>query len=140
MKLSIFGLGYVGVVSAACLARDGHDVCGVDPNSVKTGLVNEGKTPIIEPGLDQLIRDCVAADRLRAGADVAAAVAHGELLLICVGTPGHGNGSLDLSYVRRVCEQIGGELSKTGEYKVVGIRSTMLPGSMLWHCAQFPCV
>lgn len=130
MKLSIFGLGYVGVVSAACLARDGHDVCGVDPNSVKTGLVNEGKTPIIEPGLDQLIRDCVAADRLRAGADVAAAVAHGELLLVCVGTPGHGNGSLDLSYVRRVCEQIGGELSKTGEYKVVGIRSTMLPGSM----------
>lgn len=130
MKLAIFGLGYVGVVSAACLARDGHTVVGVDPNPTKTGLVNSGKTPIIEPGLAMLIRDGVEAGRLEATADVAAAVAHAQLMLVCVGTPGHGNGSLDLTFVRRVCAEIGAVLREATEFKVIVIRSTMLPGSM----------
>lgn len=130
MKISVFGLGYVGVVSAACLARDGHDVIGVDPNLVKTRLVSEGKTPIIEPGLEETISGVVAGGRLVACSDVRMAVSQASVMLICVGTPGHGNGSLDLSFVRRVCGEIGAELHHTKDYKVVVIRSTMLPGSM----------
>jgi GDP-mannose 6-dehydrogenase len=130
VKIAVFGMGYVGVVSAGCLARDGHEVVGVDPNDVKTRLVNEGKSPIIEPGLDRLIAEGVATKRLRAIADAESAVASADLMLVCVGTPGHANGSLDLSYVRRTCEQIGAALSRSDEYKVVVMRSTMLPGSM----------
>jgi GDP-mannose 6-dehydrogenase len=132
VKLSIFGLGYVGVVSAACLARDGHEVLGVDPNPVKSDLINQGNSPIVEPGLGDLIKAAVADGRLKAGADVKAAVEHATVMLICVGTPGHGNGSLDLTYVRRVCQEIGAALAacKGSEYKVVVARSTMLPGSM----------
>jgi GDP-mannose 6-dehydrogenase len=130
VRLAIFGLGYVGVVSAACLARDGHRVSGVDPNSTKTELVNKGRSPIVEPGLADLIRAATESDRLKAGNDVQSAVDASDLLLVCVGTPGHENGSLDLGYVRRVCEQIGAALRSSSEYKVVVIRSTMLPGSM----------
>jgi len=123
-------MGYVGIVSAGCLARDGHEVVGVDPNEVKTRLVNEGKSPIVEPGLDVLIATAVAAGRVRAITDAEAAVAHADFMLVCVGTPGHANGSLDLSYVRRTCEQIGAALAATDAYRVVVMRSTMLPGSM----------
>ena len=130
MNIAIFGLGYVGVVSAACLARDGHQVFGVDPNSVKTDLIRQGQTPIIEHGLADLVKSVVECGRLLTGDDVPAAVASAELLLICVGTPGNANGSLDLTYVRRVCEQIGSALHTAGKYKVVVVRSTMLPGSM----------
>jgi GDP-mannose 6-dehydrogenase len=130
VNLAVFGLGYVGVVSAACLARDGHHVIGVDPNLSKIGFINEGKTPIIEPDLDQLIQTVVSSGRLRAGDDAKGAVAHAALILICVGTPGRDNGSLDLSYVRRVCQEIGAVLRDTPDYKVVVVRSTMLPGSM----------
>jgi GDP-mannose 6-dehydrogenase len=130
VKIAIFGLGYVGVVSAACLARDGHEVLGVDPNSVKTDLVNQAKSPIVEPGLDALMVSTVAAGRLKASADHAGAVRHCDLMLICVGTPGAPNGSLDLRYVRRICEQIGETLAGLDEFKIVAIRSTLLPGSM----------
>lgn len=130
MKIAVFGLGYVGVVSAACLARDGHDVVGVDPNAVKTDMVNAGQCPIIEPGLQELMSAGVASRKLRAVTDPAAAVAHAEVMLICVGTPGQANGSLDLLYVRRVCEQIGAELANHPRFKVIAVRSTMLPGSM----------
>src|SRR5215469_15050195 len=130
MKIAVFGLGYVGVVSAACLVRDGHEVLGVDPNVVKVSFLRQGKSPIVEPGLDELIAAAVAAGRLRAGSDPAAAVAQCELLMVCVGTPGQPNGSLDLSYVRRVVQQIGAQLSAASAYKVVVIRSTLLPGSM----------
>ena len=130
MKIAIFGLGYVGVVSAACLARDGHEVLGVDPNPVKTELINQAKSPIVEPGLEELIRSTVGAGQLRAGADHAAAVRHCELMLVCVGTPGAANGSLDLRYVRRICEQIGEALASIDEFRIVAIRSTLLPGSM----------
>jgi len=130
VKIAIFGLGYVGVVSAACLARDGHEVLGVDPNPVKTDLLNQAKSPIVEPGLEELIQTTVAAGRLTAGADHAGAVRHCDLMLICVGTPGAANGSLDLRYVRRICEQIGEALARLDEFKIVAIRSTLLPGSM----------
>jgi len=130
VKIAIFGLGYVGVVSAVCLARDGHEVLGIDPNSVKTDLVNQAKSPIVEPGLDTLMQSTVAAGRLRASADHASAVRHCDLMLVCVGTPGAANGSLDLRYVRRICEQIGEALAGLDEFKIVAIRSTLLPGSM----------
>ncbi len=130
MKIAVFGLGYVGVVSAACLARDGHDVVGVDPNPVKVDLLRQGKNPIVEPGLEELIVSAVSAGRLVAGSDPAAAVAQCELLMVCVGTPGQPNGSLDLTYVRRVVQQIGAQLAAAPGYKVVVIRSTLLPGSM----------
>jgi GDP-mannose 6-dehydrogenase len=130
MKIALFGLGYVGVVSAACLARDGHSVVGIDPNAVKVDFLRRGKSPIVEPGLEELIAAAVTAGRLVAGSDYPAAVAQCDVLMVCVGTPGQANGSLDLTYVRRVVQQIGEQLAARGGYKVVVIRSTLLPGSM----------
>lgn len=130
MKIAVFGLGYVGVVSAACLARDGHEVTGVDPNSVKVDFVRDGRSPIVEPGLQELIATAVSAKRLAAHSDHAAAVAGSQILMVCVGTPGQANGSLDLTYVRRIVQQIGEQLARESQYKVVVIRSTLLPGSM----------
>jgi GDP-mannose 6-dehydrogenase len=132
VRIAIFGLGYVGVVSAACLARDGHEVVGVDPNTLKTDLVNAGRSPIVEPGLEPLIASAVAESRLRATDDYVEAVRLAEMVLVCVGTPGNANGSLDLQYVRRACRQIGKALRKLDgrPFKVIVVRSTMLPGSM----------
>jgi GDP-mannose 6-dehydrogenase len=130
MKIAVFGLGYVGVVSAACLARDGHSVVGVDPSNVKVDFLRRGESPIVEPGLGELIAAAVAGGRLVAGSDYVTAVAHCDVLIICVGTPGQANGSLDLTYVRRVVQQIGEQLRTGGGYRVVVIRSTLLPGSM----------
>jgi len=130
MKIAVFGLGYVGVVSAACLVRDGHEVLGVDPNPLKVDFLRQGKSPIVEPGLDELIASAAAAGRLAAGSEPAAAVARCEVFMVCVGTPGQANGSLDLSYVRRVAREIGEQLAGATAYKVVVIRSTLLPGSM----------
>ena len=130
MKISIFGLGYVGAVSAGCLATDGHEVVGVDPNKTKVDLINEGKTPIIEKDIGEMIAAAVAAGRLRATTDVRQAVMDTDISLICVGTPSQLNGNLDLSYVRRVCEEIGSALRDKPAFHVVVARSTMLPGSM----------
>lgn len=130
MKISIFGLGYVGAVSAGCLARAGHEVIGVDPAETKVDLINRGRTPIIEQDIGELIRDAAGAGRLRATTDVAEGVRASEISLICVGTPSLLNGGLDLSYVRRVCEQIGAELRRKSGFHVIVARSTMLPGSM----------
>jgi GDP-mannose 6-dehydrogenase len=129
MKVAVFGLGYVGVVSAACFARDGHTVIGVDPNTVKTDFLSRGRSPIIEPGLEELIASAVASGRLTCS-DHAEAVSLCDVLMVCVGTPGQANGSLDLTYVRRTAQQIGEQLAESGQYKVVVIRSTLLPGSM----------
>lgn len=130
MKISIFGLGYVGAVSAGCLAKQGHQVIGVDPAQTKVDLVNAGHTPIIEKDIGELIAQSVRERRLHATTDVARAVIESDISLICVGTPSRVNGGLDLSYVRRVCEQIGTELRNKSEFHVVVVRSTMLPGSM----------
>lgn len=130
MRISIFGLGYVGAVSAGCLAEDGHDVLGVDPNRTKVTLINAGQSPIVESGLPELIDRNAACARLRATDDPMEAVRTTEISLVCVGTPSQTNGNLNLSYVRAVCEQIGDALARKDEFHVVVIRSTMLPGSM----------
>jgi GDP-mannose 6-dehydrogenase len=129
MKLSIFGLGYVGCVSAACFAKRGHTVIGVDVNPAKRELLAAGRSPVIEKDLDALIAEGVTNGRLRTATSAAEAVAHSEVSLICVGTPSRANASLDLDYVARVSEEIGAVLRSTHAPHVVCVRSTMLPGS-----------
>ncbi len=129
MNVSVFGLGYVGSVSAASFAADGHTVIGVDVNPDKVASLNEGRSPIVEKGLDELIRDNAANGRLRATTSTKEAVDATDLSLICVGTPSRRNGSLDLSYLERVCEQIGEALKGKSDYHVVVVRSTVLPGT-----------
>ncbi|HUQ27151.1 MAG TPA: UDP-glucose/GDP-mannose dehydrogenase family protein [Usitatibacter sp.] len=129
MRISVMGLGYVGAVAAACMAKDGHEVIGVDPQQTKVDLINSGKTPIIEKDIGEIIAEQVQLGRLRATADVKAAVAATDVSLVCVGTPSLGNGHIDLKYVRRVCEQIGEGLREHRGHTVV-LRSTLLPGSM----------
>jgi GDP-mannose 6-dehydrogenase len=129
MRVSVFGLGYVGSVSAASFAADGHHVIGVDVNPDKVALVNAGRSPIVEPGLDDLLASSVAERRLRATTDTAEAVADSEVSLLCVGTPSRRNGSLDLTYLERVAEQVGAALKQKSAYHVVVVRSTVLPGT-----------
>ncbi|HET7546143.1 MAG TPA: nucleotide sugar dehydrogenase [Usitatibacter sp.] len=129
MKISIMGLGYVGAVSAGCLASEGHEVIGVDPQQAKVDLINAGSSPIIEKDIGEMIARAVAEGRLSATANVQEAVRHTDLSLICVGTPSLGNGHIDLKYVRRVCEEIGTALKDHPGHTVV-VRSTMLPGTM----------
>jgi GDP-mannose 6-dehydrogenase len=129
MRVSVLGLGYVGSVSAACLADDGHDVVGVDVAPAKADALNEGRSPIVEKGLDELIRANRANGRLRATTSPSEAVRDTDLSLICVGTPSRKNGSLDLTYLERVAEQIGAALRDKDDYHVVVVRSTVLPGT-----------
>jgi GDP-mannose 6-dehydrogenase len=129
MRISVMGLGYVGAVASACLAKDGHDVIGVDPQQTKVDLINSGKTPIIEKDIGEIIAGQVQAGRLVATTDVKSAVAATDVSLVCVGTPSLGNGHIDLKFVRRVCEQIGEGLREHRGHTVV-LRSTLLPGSM----------
>jgi GDP-mannose 6-dehydrogenase len=129
MNVSVFGLGYVGSVSAASFAADGHTVVGVDVNPDKVASLNEGRSPIVEKGLDDLIRDGAANGSLRATTDTFEAVHATDLSLLCVGTPSRKNGSLDLTYLERVCQQIGEALRTKDDYHVVVVRSTVLPGT-----------
>ncbi|HSH94255.1 MAG TPA: UDP-glucose/GDP-mannose dehydrogenase family protein, partial [Roseimicrobium sp.] len=130
MKISIFGLGYVGAVISACFARNGHTVLGVDTDPTKTQLVNDGRSPIIEEGLEALIAAGVQSGHIRATTDSKLAVLSTDISMICVGTPSKQTGELDLTYVARVCTDIGNALrEKTGRHVVV-VRSTMLPGSV----------
>src|ERR671918_1757319 len=99
MKISVLGLGYVGAVSAGCLARDGHEVIGVDPERNKVELINGGRSPIIEKDIGSIIAEQVATGRLRATTDIAEAVRHSDMSLVCVGTPSLPNGGIDLKYV-----------------------------------------
>lgn len=130
MNISVFGMGYVGVVAAGCLAADGHRVIGVDPNLSKVELVNRGVPPIVERDIGEIVAQAVKDDRLRATTVVAEAVANSDISLICVGTPSQLNGALDLRYVRKVCEEIGSALRTKSGFHVVVARSTMLPGTM----------
>jgi GDP-mannose 6-dehydrogenase len=130
VKISIFGLGYVGAVSAGCLANNGHQVVGVDPIPTKVDLINEGQTPIIEAEISEIIASAVAGRRLSATSSVVEAICATDLSFVCVGTPSQPNGNLDLSYIRRVCEQIGRALKEKVARHVVVIRSTILPGTM----------
>jgi len=128
--LSVFGLGYVGCVSAACFADDGNDVIGVDVNPTKVEIINAGKTPIIEEGINELIGKVVAEGRLHATTDSTRAVHDSDLSLICVGTPSNQNGSLHLRHVEQVCREIGAAIKTKDRRHIVVIRSTMLPGTV----------
>lgn len=129
MRVSVFGLGYVGCVTAACLARAGHEVVGVDVNAEKVAMVNAAGSPVVEPGLSEILADVVKSRRLRATLSSEEAVRDTELALICVGTPGRANGQLDVDAIKRVGKKIGHALrGRTGPYTVV-LRSTVLPGT-----------
>lgn len=130
MRVSVFGLGYVGAVSCGCFAQDGMEVIGVDVNADKVAALASGRAPIVEERIGDLIADAVRLGRLTATTDVAHAVEHSELSVISVGTPSAPNGALNLAAVERVSEQIGSALrTKAGRHRVV-VRSTVLPGSV----------
>jgi len=132
MKISIFGLGYVGAVSAGCLAKDGHQVIGVDSYQKKVDLINAGTSPKSEKDIGEIIKAAAKKGDLKATTDVKEAVMGSDISLICVGTPSQLNGSLDLKYVRKVCEEIGEVIRDKDSFHVVVARSTMMPGSM-WN-------
>jgi GDP-mannose 6-dehydrogenase len=129
MRVSIFGLGYVGCVTAACLAKAGHQVIGVDINPDKAVMVNGGTSPLVEPGLGELLAEAAAAGRLRATTSTDEGVTQSDLALICVGTPSRDNGQLDVDAIRRVAEGIGHQLRQHPKPYTVVLRSTVLPGT-----------
>ncbi len=129
MNVSIFGLGYVGVVTSACLARDGNTVIGVDVNKEKVGMVLKGKSPIVELGLSELLAEVIAAKRLSATTSVADAVAATDVSLVCVGSPSAPDGSTYLGHVFDVCQQLGLAIARKREPHTVIIRSTVPPGT-----------
>jgi GDP-mannose 6-dehydrogenase len=128
MRIAIFGLGYVGSVSAACLAAAGHDVVGVDVDRHKLGLIRDGRSPVTEPGLDELLAAAVAGGRLHVTADPTDALRQSALSLVCVGTPSRRNGSIDTAYLEKVLAEIAGGLAGGHDHHVVAIRSTLIPG------------
>ena len=127
MKISVFGMGYVGCVTAACLAERCHEVIGVEPDESKVSSVNEGRSPIIEPGVEELIGRGIQSGRLRA---VSKASALGDVALVCVGTPSNENGSLGLGQMRKAIAEIGYLLAAAPGFVVIAIRSTVLPGTV----------
>src|SRR5688500_12969832 len=132
MRIAVFGMGYVGCVSAACLTDLGHEVIGVDVNRDKLAMVREGRSPVIEPGLDALLAKGVACGKLTVGANPPAAVAASDLSMVCVGTPSRANGDLDTTYIHHVVEEIGAGLrQERSQPHVIAIRSTLLPGVLV---------
>lgn len=129
MKISIFGLGYVGAVTASCLARQGHTIVGVDVHPAKVESFNAGVPPIVEPGLEELLKTAKAKGLLRATLSCEEAIAETDASIVCVGTPSKVTGALDLGFVRGVVEQIGDALRKKMKSHALILRSTMLPGS-----------
>jgi GDP-mannose 6-dehydrogenase len=130
LQISVFGLGYVGTVSAGCLANLGHQVIGVDTIGAKIDLINHGQAPIVEADIGEIISGAVSGGNLHATDDSAEAVLSTDLSLVCVGTPSQPNGNLDLRYIRRVCEDIGAALRVKTDWHVVAVRSTVLPGTV----------
>jgi GDP-mannose 6-dehydrogenase len=133
MKVAIFGLGYVGSVSAACLAAVGHDVIGVDVDEHKLAMFRQGRSPINEPGLDALLGRMVREGRLTVTSDTRAAVQATQVSLLCVGTPSKRNGSLESAYLEKVMQEVGAALQGRADYHVVAVRSTLLPGVLRRH-------
>lgn len=129
-RISVFGLGYVGTVCAACLAREGHRIIAVDVNRQKVDMVGGGRSPIVESDLDRLIAEGVEDGALSATSDSREAVLNSDLSFICVGSPSNGNGSLDTSYIKRVSRDIGTALRVKDSYHIVVVRSTVLPGTV----------
>ena len=129
MKISIFGLGYVGAVAAACIAEQGIDVIAVDTDAVKVKCLQEGRAPIVEPDLTALIKKAVDSGRLKATSDARQAVMNSTMSLICVGTPSDERGALKLDFVETVCREIGAVLKDKKEFHSVVLRSTVVPGT-----------
>lgn len=129
MRILVWGLGYVGTVSAACLAQQGHEVVGVEPDLTKVQAVNAGQCAIKEPGLEDLVGQAVAAGHLTATQDGRSLVPWGDMSLICVGTPAAADGSPVLKYVQNVAIEIGRAMRDTTSYHVVVLRSTVFPGT-----------
>ena len=129
MKISVFGLGYVGVVSCGCLAKLGHQVIGVDISKMKVDMINEGHSPVVEPEIDSLISSARENGSLKATQSVEEAIGNSDVTFISVGTPSKPNGSIELRYVERVCEEIGSALRNKSDRHLVVVRSTLLPGS-----------
>jgi GDP-mannose 6-dehydrogenase len=129
-RISIFGLGYVGAVSLACLARDGHRVIGVDIDPVKLNLIRSRKSPILEEGIQELMRDVVDSGRVSVSDDTAWAIQQTEVSFICVGTPSAANGSQDLSAILRLAEKIGQALKNKRAFHTIVVRSTVQPGTL----------
>ncbi len=130
MKISIFGLGYVGAVSLACLARDGHDVVGIDIDPAKLDLIRAGKTPVVEEGMVELMAKVVAGGKVSVTTDIYRAVLDTDISLICVGTPSAPNGSQDQSAILRICRDLGLAMREKRKPHVFVFRSTLMPGSV----------
>src|SRR5258707_12199631 len=128
-RVSVFGLGYVGSVTAACLAYEGHSCIGVDTNPSKVEQLDEGRSPIVEPGMKELVEQAHRAAQLRATTDSNAAVTQTDISFLCVGTPSLRSGKLDLGHVEPVCREIGQALAKKDSFHLVVLRSTVLPGT-----------
>ena len=131
MKISVFGLGYVGCTSAACLAKEGHTVIGVDINPEKVKEINSGKSPLLEKGLEELIAKGVEEGNLRATSDPKEAAMNSDISLLCVGTPGNHNGSIDIEFLERVSREIGVSIREKQKEHLIVIRSTSLPGTLI---------
>jgi len=129
MRISVFGIGYVGAVTSACLAQSGHNVIAIDIDPIKVERINKGLSPIREKDIEAIISKMVLQGRLKATIDIADAVKNSEISLICVGTPSLKDGSLNLSYVEQVCADIAKEIKLKDEYHTIVLRSTMVPGS-----------
>ena len=130
MKVAVYGLGYVGCVTGACIADIGHKVIGVDPNRVKTDLVNSGRSPVIETGIQEIMEKVVGNGSFSATDRWEKIVVESDCAFVCVGTPSKPNGRIDLNYIKRVCEHIGTDLKSRKDYYVVVIRSTVFPGTV----------
>lgn len=130
MKISIFGLGYVGAVSLACLARDGHQITGVDVDQNKLDMISSGKTPVVEEGMIELMQQVVNSGRVTVTQDVVEALSDSEISMICVGTPSANNGSQDLSAMLRLTRQIGKAMREKSSFHIFVFRSTLVPGSV----------
>src|SRR6266849_5708503 len=129
MRVSVFGLGYVGCVTAACLARKKHHVIGVDRDAEKVQRIQRGLSTVLEPGLQELVAQAARQGRLRATTDPAEAVAASDISMICVGTPARPNGSIELAHIEDVCQEIGMALQRRRGRHLVVVRSTTIPGT-----------
>ncbi|MEJ5307515.1 MAG: nucleotide sugar dehydrogenase [candidate division WOR-3 bacterium] len=133
MKIAVFGLGYVGIISAACLAEQGYKVIGVEINDIKISEVNNGRSPIVEPYINEIVSKVVKAGNLEATDDFEYAVKNTNIALICVGTPSSETGEVDLSYIFKTAQQIGDALRKKENFEreyLILIRSTSMPGTV----------
>jgi GDP-mannose 6-dehydrogenase len=129
VNISIFGVGYVGSVTAGCLSRDGHTVAAMDVDAVKLEALSAGRAPVVEPGLDPILETAVRSGQLSVVRTAADALAGSEVSMVCVGTPGYPNGALDTTYITRVAEEIGEALRRKNDFHSVVVRSTVLPGT-----------